>query len=849
MNRSGSSGMTHFWRRLSTLTVRHPARVLTVVALVLLVLGFGLPRLEFVTDQATLVDSESDVYRDNARFQDNFGGEPMLVLLTGDIRTMANGQAREELAELEDELRATGDFAAVVGPATGLDFAVGQLSVAPDMIAAANARDAEAAADAARRDVAAAGGSPAEQQEAADHAAAVLNAERQALFETEMGRLGTAGEQSLSNPAYVDFLLFAPDGAIRPALRDVFPDEGHGLLLVRLTGNASIEEQADGASVVKDIVADHRIQGVDLLASGPPVLLAEINDYLQGGMATLGAIAVAVMVLVLLVVFRARWPLLPLAIVLVGAVGAFGAVGVAGIPLTLVTISGLPILIGLGVDFAIQIHNRFEEERADDASARTAVRRTFNHMAPPLAVAMLAAVAGFFALQRSRVPMIQDFGLLLSVGVVILVATGVLVTLPVLFLRDRRHRAPVVRRGRSIEAGVRAVSSLRGRAAIPLVLIGAVIVGAGFAVEGGLPIQTDPDRWVDQEGAAVQDLRDLREGTGFSSELSILVEAADVTQPEVAAWIQRFGEAAVDDHPGTLLRASSMAALANGVHGSTPGGDDMQSLLSVAPDDAARALISPDQTAASLVFPIAPVSLNEREALLDELAADLEGDLAPPAGVTATPAGLAVVGVELVNGLEAGRRTLSLIALALVFVWLLLAQRSATRALLILVPVCIAVGLSSLAIAALGIELTPLTTVAGPLIIAVGTEFSVLIVARYAEERELGRAPGLAVSGGVVRIGRAFVASGLTLVGGFGVLAFSPMPLLRDFGIVVALDVLFALASSLVILPPLLVWADERGEAQLAPISAKPASMPRAKVPTSANASASAVSPRFKAPL
>jgi uncharacterized protein len=47
--------------------------------------------------------------------------------------------------------------------------------------------------------------------------------------------------------------------------------------------------------------------------------------------------------------------------------------------------------------------------------------------------------------------------------------------------------------------------------------------------------------------------------------------------------------------------------------------------------------------------------------------------------------------------------------------------------------------------------------------------------------------------------------AGLTLVGGFGVLEFSPMPLLRDFGTVVALDVLFALASTLILLPPLLV--------------------------------------------
>jgi hypothetical protein len=34
------------------------------------------------------------------------------------------------------------------------------------------------------------------------------------------------------------------------------------------------------------------------------------------------------------------------------------------------------------------------------------------------------------------------------------------------------------------------------------------------------------------------------------------------------------------------------------------------------------------------------------------------------------------------------------------------------------------------------------------------------------------------------------------------------LPLLRDFGIIVALNVAVALLSALVILPPMLVWAD-----------------------------------------
>ena len=43
------------------------------------------------------------------------------------------------------------------------------------------------------------------------------------------------------------------------------------------------------------------------------------------------------------------------------------------------------------------------------------------------------------------------------------------------------------------------------------------------------------------------------------------------------------------------------------------------------------------------------------------------------------------------------------------------------------------------------------------------------------------------------------------------VIATSPLPLLRDFGAIVALNVVIALAAALVILPPMLVWADQEG--------------------------------------
>ena len=54
------------------------------------------------------------------------------------------------------------------------------------------------------------------------------------------------------------------------------------------------------------------------------------------------------------------------------------------------------------------------------------------------------------------------------------------------------------------------------------------------------------------------------------------------------------------------------------------------------------------------------------------------------------------------------------------------------------------------------------------------------------------------------------MVSALTAIAGVAVLSFSSLPLLRDFGRIVAMNVAVALLSALVVLPPMLVWADKR---------------------------------------
>ena len=300
--------------------------------------------------------------------------------------------------------------------------------------------------------------------------------------------------------------------------------------------------------------------------------------------------------------------------------------------------------------------------------------------------------------------------------------------------------------------------------------------------------------------------KNIRDVAGSSSEMGLMVEADDVTRPDVLAWMAEFERRQTDQHPRELLRSSSAASIAAGITGAPPTREEVEAVLAIAPEAITRTFVSEDRKLAHIIFAIGPISLGEREALVEEMEADLR---APP-GVTVTPSGLAVIGIEAVHALTANRPLMTYTALGGVLVGLLLLYRSVAKAIAPLVPILIAVGASSALLYVLGIDLNPLTSVSGPLIIAMSTEFTVLLMSRYCEERARGFSPHEAMATASNRIGGAITASGLTMIGGFGVLAFSGFPLLDGFGRVTALNIGVALVSTLLTLPPILVWADSR---------------------------------------
>lgn len=764
-------------------------------------LGSGITNLKFATGQDSYLNDSDQVAKDNLVYQRLFGGQAMLTVISMQkghtVDELFTAKGRRQFERFHDTLLKSGKVHGVITPLTILEFSDALVSSPDGNPTSSVAGKALLAAQAKETP-----GSPAAEARARDSVATI-----QRLSAVPVA------ERTLENPAWVKFLLYDNRGHIRKVLRTFLPDAHHAQAITRLPGNASIEREGASSDATQAAAAKLSFPNTALVTTGAAVLLKDLNDYLRGGMMTLGGIAVLIMVVILLAFFAVRWRLLPLLVVLVGVVWAFGLAGYLGIPLTIVTIAGLPVMLGIGIDYAIQMHARVEEEVVVDRAAHP-IQETARNLGPALLVVTFDAIFAFAALRFAKVPMIRDFGLLLAVGIAAICICSIILPLAILGIRE--FKSPT--KGRDFREGplgrfTLRLGSIPAGFAVAFAIASVVIFVGGILVEDKLTLQTDPVQWVNQKSQVIKDIHKVEKETGGTSELGVYATSDDVFSDKFVAFTHGLTRRQLAQYPKRLLTGSSIETAVGDIIDDVPGatdipptGADVKAAFDIAPADLKKSVVAENGTAFNIVFRTGPGSLEHRAPIVREIRATTH----PPDGIRATPSGLAVIGVGLLDNLEANRVELTYLAILFVFLFLAARLRSVIRSLLSLVPVLIAVGVASLVAYAFSFKLSPMTAVGGPLVIAACTEFTSLILLRFVEERRRGLEPKEAIDVAAARTGRAFVVSGMTAIAGVAVLSFSSLPLLRDFGRIVAMNVAVALLSALVVLPPMLVWADRR---------------------------------------
>jgi uncharacterized protein len=666
---------------------------------------------------------------------------------------------------------------------------------------------------------------------------------------------GISGTPRIDDPQFIPEIVFDPTRGVNvPKARFayLFPTSDSALIQVRLKASLNAAQQAQAISWIQQAVRMPMFRlayGGTYTVSGVPVVTDDLASTITGSIAGLLVAALLVMAGVLLLVFRSRLRLLPLAIALAAVGITFGVTSLLGGSLTMASIAVLPILIGLAVDYAVQFQARAQEA----ANASVSVSDATIAAAPTIATAALATAAGFLALLLSPVPMVRGFGELLIVGIAVALGCALSAGSAAMALSRRREdrgvaRAPRSERWRAPSLGVLGASargageilgdartgiaspvgsaarrSVAGAARRPgrVLMVGLLLAVLGWVADTQTPVQSDITKLVPSNMPALRDLRTLERVTGVSGEIDVVVHARNVATPSTIGWMTKY-ENALLAHFGyveakgcsraTLCPALSLPDLfCSGTQASTGscGGlttSAISSLLQAVPSYFSQAVITDNHREATLAFGIRLMPLSRQQQVVNYMRAQLH----PPPGVTAALAGLPVLAAQADASLSSsGHRLLMLVAgLIAVGLVLLVVLRTVERALVPLVPIALATGWSSLILFATGIPLNPMSATLGALVIAISTEFSVLLSERFRQERRAGLEPAEALARTYRFTGSAVLTSGITAIAGFGVLTLSSITMLRDFGLVTLIDLSVSLVGVLLVLPAVLALSE-----------------------------------------
>jgi hopanoid biosynthesis associated RND transporter like protein HpnN len=417
-----------------------------------------------------------------------------------------------------------------------------------------------------------------------------------------MGALTEATNQALDGkPGFFSWQwLFASDAsALDPPTRR--------LILARpvlefdsITPGEAASEAVRAAAAKLGLDASH---GVSVRLTGDVPLSDEEFASLEENIGLVAMVMLGAMLLILWLATRSVRQVGAILVTIVLGLVTTLAIGLLAVgSLNLISIAFIPLFVGLGVDFGIQICVRFGAERAEGASTPDALHRAATALAAPLSLAAAAIFLGFGAFLPTAYVGIAELGVISGIGMVVALAFSVTV-LPALVTLFN----PGAPRGEVGFAELAPVDRLLVTRRKAVLWAFGVSMAASIALLPWVVFDFNPLHMRNAEGPAMRTLTDLtRDRDRTPNTISVLAPdraAAEQLASRLSAlpdvrqvvWLESFVPEDQAPKLAAIGDASKLLDLAADRRG-TPVPDDatlVQSLAALAPKLASAAAAHP----------------------------------------------------------------------------------------------------------------------------------------------------------------------------------------------------------------------------------------------------------------
>ncbi len=318
------------------------------------------------------------------------------------------------------------------------------------------------------------------------------------------------------------------------------------------------ENAADGIMRAAQSLKLDDAHGIRVLLTGEVPLADEEFATLQENIGAVAMVMLGAMLLTLWLATRSVKLVTAIMIAIIAGLIVTAAVGLLAVGrFNLISVAFIPLFVGLGVDFGIQICVRFNAERPSSADAAEALKKAASELGAPLSLAAGAIFVGFGAFLPTDYIGITELGVIAGLGMIIALFAS-LTLLPALIVLLR----PAAPRHEVGFSGLAPVDRLLARKRRWVLWSFALAMGLSIAALPWVQFDFNPLHLRDPDAPAMRTLSDLTQDPDRTPNTIDVLAKSPAEAQALKAKLERLPEVSHVVSLGTFIPADQDTKLA-----------------------------------------------------------------------------------------------------------------------------------------------------------------------------------------------------------------------------------------------------------------------------------------------
>lgn len=601
---------------------------------------------------------------------------------------------------------------------------------------------------------------------------------------------------------------------IHPVYRNtiISPDGKYGAIMVNVDDEYNTHDaRLELITALDDLRAaspwEWHDAGVPVLRTAYVVIMKrERNIFLP--------IAIVIALIVLYGMFRqVNAVVFPIIAIIMGLIWVAGIMALLGIQINVVSYLTFNLLLIVGVSDGIHIITKYYGQLSRGLSKRDAIYEVLHRIGTALFLTSFTTATGFFSLIITNIRIIQEFGLLMAGGVMIIFAITITI-IPALLLMAKEPESHIIKNyhgGRNFLLA-NGLTKMNERHPRKILLATALIFT--LSLYGTTRLDTDAALMDDLRPGNVvyDDIAFAEDHMGSILPLEVVVDTGKpdgILAPEFLRSVQNLQiEMERHQHIGSTLSIVNFILTLNEGIGAgeqtIPESDtEIAELLDLANVSNVSNMVNADFSKVRISARVNNINYADILAVKSLILDWCETNLPVDYDVTVT--GTTLLALKTNDTLVKSLAYSFIVAFAVIFFSLALLFKSLKLAVISIIPNLLPLLAAAGFMGLTGIKLRPTTAMIFAVAFGIAVDDTIHFLARFRQEFHKNGGhyrPAIALT--LLTTGRAIISTTVVLMFGFSVLMFSDFVPQFQFGLLASLILLVALLSSITLLPVLI---------------------------------------------